>query len=235
MQALIDMDLVCYRCAASAEQDDVGIAIYRVNDLLDTILTRTEATEYRAFFSGKNNFRKVIYPEYKAHRTQPKPVHLEALQEYSINKLNAEWSPETLEADDMLGICQTDNTIICSLDKDLLQIPGQHYRWAFGSSKFQKDEEFITQTELEGLRLFYEQCLKGDKADNVMGIEGIGEVKARKLLQDCSSELEMLTKVRSTYGNDEEFLMNAQCLWVLRSLEDSYLNRFKELDATLQK
>ena len=70
MIALIDMDLVCFRCAASAEEDDLGIAIYRMNELLDQILEKTGATEYRAFLTGEDNFRKQIYPEYKANRTQ---------------------------------------------------------------------------------------------------------------------------------------------------------------------
>ncbi len=122
MQALIDQDLLCYRCAASAENDDLNIALYRIDELLDNILNKTQATSYRAFLTGPNNFRKQIYPEYKANRVAPKPKHLRDLQEYSIEKLSAEYAPETLEADDALAIYQTDDTIICSLDKDLLQV-----------------------------------------------------------------------------------------------------------------
>jgi DNA polymerase-1 len=235
MQALIDMDLVVYRCAASAENDDLGIAIYRVNELLDTLLEKTQATSYRAFLSGGDNFRKKIYPEYKANRTAEKPKHLEALREYSLKELSAELAPPTLEADDAMGIFQDKidgQTTICSLDKDMLQVPGLHYQWAFGTSKWQKDEKFITQTDLDGLRLFYEQCLKGDKADNVKGIAGLGEVKARKLLAHCISEQEMFDIVRQAYSNDDEFKMNAQCLWILRDTDDSFLNRYKELDKT---
>lgn len=238
MQALIDMDLVVYRCAASAENDDVGIAIYRVNELLDTLLEKTHATSYRAFLSGPDNFRKKIYPEYKANRTGEKPKHLEALRVYSLKELSAELAPPTLEADDAMGIFQdkiSNQSVICSLDKDMLQVPGLHYQWAFGTSKWHKDEKFITQTELNGLRLFYEQCLKGDKADNVKGIAGLGEVKARRLLAQCTSEQEMFDIVVQSYSNDDEFKMNAQCLWILRDTDDSYLNRYKELHASIQE
>lgn len=238
MQALIDMDLVLYRCAASAENDDVGIAIYRVNELLDTLLERTASTSYRAFISARDNFRKKIYPEYKANRTSAKPIHLEALQHYALKELSAEIAPDTLEADDAMGIHQDKEnltTVICSLDKDMLQVPGLHYQWAFGTSKWKKDEKFIEQSELQGLRLFYEQCLKGDKADNVMGIEGLGEVKARRALENATNEQEMFNIVRGLYSNDEEFKMNGQCLWILRSIDDSFLNRFKELDASIQE
>ena len=229
MQALIDQDLLCYRCAASAENDDLNIALYRIDELLDNILNKTGATSYRAFLTGPNNFRKQIYPEYKANRVSPKPKHLRDLQDYSLEKLSAEFAPESLEADDALAIYQTDNTIICSLDKDLLQVAGKHFSWEINGKGWTRPDTFLEQTELEGLRLFYKQCLKGDTSDNVKGIEGLGEKKATKLLADCSSNIEMFNQVRDLYGNDDEFIMNASVLWILRSLDDSWKDRFNAL------
>ena len=229
MIALIDQDLLCYRCAASAENDDLGIAIYRIDELLDNILNKTEATSYRAFLTSSSNFRKQIYPEYKANRTQPKPRHLRDLQVYSLDKLNAEYAPDGLEADDALAINQTEDTVICSLDKDLLQVPGHHFSWEINGKGWSRPDTFIEQTELEGLRLFYKQCLKGDTSDNVKGIEGLGEKRATKILADCSSHLEMFNIVRDLYGNDDEFIMNASVLWILRSLDDNWKDRFNAL------
>ena len=229
MKALIDMDLIAFRCAASAENDSAEIAIYRMNELLDIILSATEATEYRAFLTGKKNFRKTIYPEYKANRTQPKPKYLSDCREYACEHMGAEITDHDLEADDYLGIHQTEDTIICSLDKDLLQIAGNHFQWAISGKGWSKPNTFIEQTELEGLRLFYEQCLKGDSSDNVKGINGVGDAKARKFLKDCTTEKEMLDVVLKMYPHEEEFLLNAQCLWILRSFEDSYLTRFEGL------
>ena len=226
MQALIDQDLLCYRCAASAENDDLGIAIYRIDELLDNILTKTGATSYRAFLTGPNNFRKQIYPEYKANRTQPKPRHLEDLRVYSLEKLNAEIAPANLEADDALAINQTEETIICSLDKDLLQVPGRHFSWEINGKGWSKPDTFIDQTELEGLRLFYKQCIKGDPSDNVKGIPGIGAKGADKLLDKCNTDEEMFKAVRKAYDNDAEFIMNASVLWILRSLDDKWEDRF---------
>lgn len=231
MQGLVDGDLVLYRCAASASDTSLDIAKSRVNELLDQILTKIGATEYRFFLSGKGNFRKTIYPEYKANRTQEKPIHLSDLREWACEELNAEVTERDLEADDYMGIYQDKvdgTTTICSLDKDMLQIPGNHFQWQFGTSKWTKDERRIYMSELEGLRLFYEQCLKGDKADNVMGIAGIGEAKAKKFLKDCSTEEEMIKVVLDMYGHEEEFLMNAQCLWILRSFDNDYLDRFEQ-------
>ena len=136
MIALVDMDLVVYRSAASAENEELEIATYRTEELLDTILTKVGTAEYRAFLTGSNNFRKTIYPEYKANRTQPKPKWLQECREFAIKNLGAELAPDTLEADDALAIYQTDNTIICSLDKDLLQIEGKHFQWEIQGERF---------------------------------------------------------------------------------------------------
>ena len=232
MQALIDHDLVVFRCAASAENDGLNIAIHRVEALLDELLTKTGADSYRAFLSGKSNFRKTIYPEYKANRTAPKPVHLEALREYALDKQNAELAPDTLEADDALGINQTDDTMIVSLDKDLLMVPGKHFSWEISGRGWTKPDKFTEQTELEGLRLFFEQCLKGDTADNIKGIEKIGNKRAKSMLADCVTGQQMFDVVRDAYGNDDEFIMNASVLWIMQHEEDIWKERF---NAYIQK
>ena len=255
MEALIDMDLVCFRCAASAENDDLGIALYRANELFDQILEKTQTSSYRAFLTGTNNFRKKIYPEYKANRTAPKPRHLEDLRKWAVKEANAEVADDGLEADDMLGIVQhnafvlkdvdmggedgylgdgvyfhkPEETIICSLDKDLLQIPGKHFSWEINGKGWTRPDTFTEQSELEGLRLFYEQCIKGDRSDNIKGIEGMGEKKAKVLLADATTEKEMINIVRNAYGNDEEFLMNASCLWILRNYDHYYKDHYADI------
>ena len=226
MQALIDHDLVVFRCAASAENDSLNIAIHRVEALLDELLTKTGADSYRAFLSGKSNFRKTIYPEYKANRTAPKPVHLEALREYALEKQNAELAPDTLEADDALGINQTDDTMIVSLDKDLLMVPGKHFSWEIKGKGWTKPDKFFTQDVIGGMRLFFEQCLKGDTADNIKGIEKIGNKRDKALLADCVTEQQMFDSVRNAYGNDDEFIMNASVLWIMQNEEDVWKDRF---------
>jgi 5'-3' exonuclease len=221
MKALIDADIVAYRVACTLQEDDAEDFVYaRAEDLVDQILVNTEATEYRLFLTGKNNFRYSIYPEYKAHRPKEKPFWLEKCREYLKANFNAEVI-DGQEADDALGIAQTENTIICSIDKDLLMIPGQHYN-------FVKDE-FITVTQDSGMRHFYMQCLTGDRSDNIKGIEGIGPKKAEKILYGCVTEQELFNAVREAYSNDEEFLMNGRVLWIRRKDNEDWKERFDTL------
>lgn len=221
MKALIDADIVAYRVACTLEDDDAEDFVYaRAEDLIDNILVSTEATEYRLFLTGKNNFRYTIYPEYKAHRPKEKPFWLEKCRQYLIATFNAE-VVNGQEADDALGIAQTEDTIICSIDKDLLMIPGRHYN-------FVKDE-FQEVTNDSGMRHFYMQCLTGDRSDNIKGIEQIGPKKAEKILIGCVTEQELFNAVRDAYSNDEEFLMNGRVLWIRRKENEDWKERFDTL------
>lgn len=221
MKALIDADIVAYRVACTLAEDDAEDFVFaRTEDLVDSILVNTEATEYRLFLTGKDNFRYTLYPEYKAHRPKEKPFWLEKIREYLKATFNAEVI-DGQEADDAMGINQTGDTIICSIDKDLLMIPGRHYN-------FVKDE-FITQSDFDAIKHFYMQCLQGDRADNIKGIPGIGPKKAERILAECYTEKELFDAVRDAYGNDEEFLMNGRVLWIRRKDNEDWKDRFNAL------
>lgn len=221
MKALIDADIVAYRVACTLNEDDAeDYAFARAEDLVDQILVNTEATEYHLYLTGKNNFRYTVYPEYKAHRPKEKPFWLEKIRQYLIANFNAEVI-DGQEADDAMGIAQTNDTIICSIDKDLLMIPGHHYN-------FVKDE-FTEIDDYQGLLNFYTQCLMGDRADNIKGIEGVGVKRAEKILKDRLTEKEMFDAVRDAYGNDEEFIMNAKVLWIRRQPNEDWKDKFNAL------
>lgn len=232
MIALIDGDIVAYRCAASAENDTLEIAIARVDKLMRVILDRTQAKEMKTFLTGGNNFRKEINPLYKANRKDTVPPRfLQKCREFLV----MEWGASVCdgyEADDALGFSQTEDTIICSIDKDLLMIPGKHFNFV--------REEFTEVSELEGLKAFYRQMLIGDTSDNVFGIEGIGKVKAAKLINHLTTEQEMFDVVCDMYTPesreqrhlldelDIRFWMNADCLWIWRNEEEKFSDRRRD-------
>lgn len=213
MIALIDGDLVAYRCAASAENEQLDGAIYRCDQLVRQILAETNAEFYHVFLSGKENFRKVVNPEYKANRTQPPPRWLADCKEFLILEWKAKMQ-EYYEADDLLGINQTDDSIIISLDKDLKMIPGGHYSWEIGTATWTKAAEFTTTTKESGIRRFYEQMLVGDVTDNIIGIAGLGPVKSKKYLSSAETEQDLFDLVYNKYDDPERFLMNGVCLWI---------------------
>lgn len=226
MITLIDADIVAYRCASSVKEDEpVEIAIGRVNNLMNQILYETDAKTYFAFISGQSNFRKELSNDYKANRTQEPPIWLQACREHLVTSWKASVADQ-IEADDSIGIMATDLSreqtpfTIASLDKDLTQIPGNHYQWEFSGTSsgkhWVKPRQDFYVTPTEGLQRFYKQMLVGDPADNVQGVHLIGKIKAAKLIDHLDNELDMFDTVRKLYNDDERFLLTGKLLWILR-------------------
>tara|TARA_R110001606_G_scaffold206938_1_gene354671 strand:+ start:28 stop:465 length:438 start_codon:yes stop_codon:yes gene_type:complete len=116
------------------------------------------------------------------------------------------------EADDLCGIWATNygkDAIVVSIDKDMLQIPCSHYN---------PNKRTMTEVgEFEGLRFFYTQILTGDKADNIVGLYGIGPVKATRMLAECTTEAEMYEECLRAYnGEEDRVIENARLLWLRR-------------------
>ena len=124
MLAIVDADIVCYRCAAASENDNEDIATHRVDSLMRTILHDVGATEYEAYLSGGESYRKALDETYKAHRTKERPQWLEVCREFLLTNWQAKLVSE-IEADDAIGISGTAafkedrRCAIASIDKDL--------------------------------------------------------------------------------------------------------------------
>lgn len=251
MRALIDADLVAYRCAASCEKqgiltDDFSIATARANNLLVSILDAVGAIDRQLFLSGGENFRKKISPSYKANRDGvPRPAYLEPLREWLVTEWGASVSDGN-EADDELGIAQTGSdpgtTVICSLDKDLRQVPGYHYSWEItGTSplglQWKKEAAHLVVSEQEGLFNFYWQLVMGDAADNVPGYDGKMRAKVPKFLEPhyenmacMETEQELFEYVLELYQLPVlDLLTNGACLWIQRTEGDLWLEKGKQL------
>jgi 5'-3' exonuclease len=184
-------------------------AIARCDTLMRELIHTMQADTYQCFLSGKGNFRYKVNPEYKANRKDTvDPRFRLDCKAFLFQEWNATESVGC-EADDLLGIYQTDDSIIATIDKDLLMIPGWHYNWV-------KDEKTYT-TPLDGIRFLYKQMLIGDKADNIFGVNGLGPVKSSKLIDCLETEEEMIQVVFDLYNQDvDRFIVNAQCLWIMQ-------------------
>ena len=189
MIALIDGDIVVYRSAASAKDEEQWVAQARADQMLRDILEATGADSYKVFLTGSGNFRRELTPTYKANRPDERPEHWQAVREFLVTQHKA-MICEGWEADDQLGIEQDKvggTTVICSIDKDLLQVPGKHYNFV--------KKEFKEVSPYEGLKKLYLQALIGDRSDNIVGVQGIGPVKAKKVLEKCTNESELYQAV----------------------------------------
>jgi len=213
---LVDGDIVVYRAACGRDVETLEDAYDLCDDLMESIIldnTFDGFGPYKVFLTGKGNYRHDYADDYKAHRPQEKPEFWSGVRDYlaSDNGYGAVVS-DGEEADDLLGIYATQlgpDTVIASVDKDLLQIPCQHYNITKGS--------FTVVDEFTGLYNFYTQILTGDRADNIKGLWQVGPKKAEKMLEGATTEVELYNRVLDAYEGDVEAVTkNGILLWIRR-------------------
>lgn len=221
MIALIDSDIIAYRVSFACKDENTATANRTADgyvfDLLmcgvDNCFSGCYVDQWKLYLTGKGNFRNDIASTavYKGNRTAPKPEHLADVRKHLVEEWGAEVT-EGQEADDAIAIAATkhgDKCVIVSVDKDLDQLTGWHYNFV------KKRNYFVTPEEAQ--LNFYKQILTGDAADNIMGLRGIGNVKAGKILSECQTEEEMYNACVAAYDdNEDRVIENARLLWLRR-------------------
>ena len=207
--------------------------VYPLKQKMQKILDDTGADEYEGYLSPSTCFRNDIYPDYKISRKDKRrPENLDFCKKYLQDEWGVYYPKARIEADDALGIRNTQlkklgyTPIISSIDKDLRMLPGTHHN---------PDNETIEEvSEEEGNRRFFAQWLTGDSTDDIPGLYRVGEVKAYKILSECTNEKEMEAKVFETYiealgkkGKKEKEAiehakMIADLIWIMREPDTPY-------------
>ena len=200
---LIDAHALCYRSfyaikSLSTSYGQMTNAVYGFISILKKILRQYEPTHMAICFdAGKKTLRQEKFAEYKIHRAAMPDdlipqiqIIKEVIQAYRLPKFEL----EGFEADDLIATLakQGERTgvevIIVSDDKDMAQliskrikvfntrkeiILGPHEAREFFGIDPQKIPDFIG--------------LAGDQTDNIPGVLGIGELTAKKLLNEFGS------------------------------------------------
>ena len=203
---LIDGDIIKYRLGFRHQKTKSEKQVARdLSFYLKTNFAKPlKSNDYILYLTGKDKFRFDFNSEYKANRIgMEKPIWFKELDNMLLDTYNAV-KVTGLEADDALGIVSTHfqlennyNPVIASLDKDLKQIPGSH--WNFVNLKLEQV------TELEGSRHLWKQVLTGDMTDNIIGLKGIGNVKAGKILDNNNDpySVSVLRKYIEVYERED--------------------------------
>jgi len=220
MNVYIDGDLLVHRCAWG--NDIVGFKEKALN-LIDDIMHETMAENGKIAVSGKGNFRREIFPDYKANRKKEEDPEIKELFSKAYEFLREELDAVPAvgqEADDLLAIWQTEDPgIIVSIDKDMLQVPGMHFN--------NKDWRYIEVTEEEAKYNLHKQILMGDTSDNIKGLPKIGPKKAEALLSGKGKDPQKATikAWKDIYGKgwEEELQLTTDLIYLRRKENDRYL------------
>lgn len=246
MHSLIDGDVIVYRAGfasdavAKAEYIDrfgsaegydpkehhepLPHALQIVKRTLTGILDTVNANRYTVVISHPVNYREQFFPDYKMNRDiTHKPFWYKEIQNYLFEHHAAIYSEQGDEADDYLGILQMNylmedkESIICSIDKDLNMIPGLHYNF----SKNNEANGIYEIQDPEALRLFYQQIVTGDSADNIPGMyKKLGKKATKKYtdpIETMTNSREMYQYVLDLYEGDKAHVdLMGKLLWIKR-------------------
>lgn len=257
LNALIDGDFLPYRAGFAADtqaKEAYGLDEYLQYDYLNWALANVKtsltylleevfakAEWHKLYISGQGNYRNTIATTlprlhagwtYKGNRDAlHKPKYFAEIRDYMI----AVWGAvpvNGIETDDMVSIEQYANpdrsTCIVSQDKDLANSPGWNY------NPVKKEFQYITlrQANLN----WRKQVLQGDRSDNIPGLEGIGDVRAAKLLEQCEYRTDLIDKetfklYKNQYGPDAQgaYTDNQNLLWIMRESGKGFDGRKLEI------
>ena len=193
-------------------------AIMGFCNTLNEVLTKEKPTHIGVAFDHGLTFRNEAFPEYKAQREKtPEDIQLsvpiikDILAAYRIPILQV----DGYEADDVIGTmakrmgAQGVETYMLTPDKDYGQLVGEHVyifrpRHGGGYETMGLTEvkaKFGVETSGQVIDML---ALMGDTADNYPGCPGVGEVTARKLINQFGSIEELLTHTDQLKGKLRE-------------------------------
>ncbi|GFO70096.1 DNA polymerase [Geomonas limicola] len=168
------------------------------------------------FDAGKHTFRNELFPAYKATRSampddlvpQLGPIK-EMVRAFNIPALEL----TGFEADDIIGTiarqCEAKglDCVVVTGDKDLMQIVSEHVTLLDTmKDKVTGIPEVHEKFGVAPERVVDVLALWGDASDNIPGVPGIGEVTAKKLIQEFGSLDELLARANEVKGKNSEKL-----------------------------
>lgn len=209
-----------YEIIKESDLKPVEYALGTIKSMLELVVDKLNPRSVNVYLTGPDNFR------YKVARTHPYKGNREKTQrphwqDEATDYLVRRWDAKVItgmEADDALGINQTDTSVLVSPDKDLDQVPGWHYNPV-------KEEKYHVD-DIQAATNFWRQMLTGDATDNIHGLDGIGPTRAGNLLAGLRTESSMRQRVWDMYMEafdeqaSERFNENYALLRILRSPDE---------------
>jgi DNA polymerase-1 len=182
---------------------DLELALQYADEKLKRIYELTGCRVCELHFSGgRENFRYLIFPNYKANRKgMAIPDGLGDLKVALCQKytgfIHTKW-----EADDFVVYRRKyypDDYLLCAVDKDVLNsIEGKHFNY-YESGVFNKDMKFVETSEGTAKVWPYLQCIMGDSSDGIEGVKGLGPKKAALFVNEEMDEEELWEGVLKAY------------------------------------
>lgn len=194
---LIDADSMLYHAAYGTEDDQITSEmklVEKIYAILNIVEESYIVEKYYIFIRGENNFRKDIYPIYKANRPQKHDIINTLGKFLAENEQFQAIECHGAEADDCVfsyAEMFKNNCIICSIDKDLLQIPGLHYNYIKNTYTEVSEEDAKYNLAV--------QMIIGDAGDNINLTPKYGLSYANKVLRKGMSNYQYIKEIYKVF------------------------------------
>lgn len=188
------------------EAYDLRKGLDYIRNFIEDLKARFLTNDVILVIGDKNNWRKQYYSDYKANR---KDKEKPPMYDIILNALYSDYkivSLPNLEADDTCRIISEDNQtyptrkLLVSIDKDFHSFPCELYDPLH-------DKQFVINKAEADYNLM-KQIIMGDKADNIQGLDGFGEIKATKFMDDEPRTLEDVRQLFKEKGQLKDFTTN---------------------------
>ena len=211
MKLFIDADSVMFKAACTqSTKHDTRVVTRKI---IEDTIADTFADETYIAIKGKGNFRYDIYSGYKSSRKDKLDDKLKERLNDAHAYLVKDWSAvqsDGMEADDVVSIWSYEareaeqDFVIAHIDKDINQVPGNHYN--YNSKKI-----YFVDDEVADMN-FCIQLLIGDSGDDIPKVKrGFGIKTAQKALAETTYDNRMDTVVdewQRLYGKGWEKQLN---------------------------
>ena len=218
--------------AKSHHQDEIDVA-----DGIDVVFTEDSPVS--------ENFRRKLYPEYKAQRSLlkynfNKPVIKAYIQDVIFKELDIEnklgykiIKVQGCESDDIIAVLMNNYRnyscrILVSSDRDFLQLEdvNQYDMWG---KKVKFHVKFHEDYKLETKEFLYWKIVNGDKSDNIKHVfPKCGDVKSYRLIKDKATLKRMLMEDQEAA---ERFMLNKKLIdfrEIPKEMEERILKAIEE-------
>uniref|UniRef100_A0ACD5WY31 Uncharacterized protein n=1 Tax=Avena sativa TaxID=4498 RepID=A0ACD5WY31_AVESA len=237
---------------------DWVLTIFKALSLLLDMLEFIPSHVAVVFDHDGMTFRHMLYPAYKSNRTSTPDTIVQGMQylKASIKAMSIKViEVPGVEADDAIGTLAVNSVSagykvrVVSPDKDFFQILSPSLRLlrisprgsgmvSFGVEDFVKRFGALKPSQFVDV-----VALSGDKADNIPGVDGIGDVNAIKLIIKFGSLENLLRsvnevedeRIKQALISQSEQALLCKSLAILRCDLPSYMVPFKTPDLVFQK
>lgn len=200
-------------------------AIYGFNRMLDKVLEDEKPTDVLvAFDAGKTTFRTKLFPEYKGNRAKT-PTELSEqfpfIRELVKDRGIKSYELPNYEADDIIGTLAKKaeahgdyQVVILTGDRDLTQLTSDKTTVQVSKTGTTALEKYTPQYVEEKLGVKPSQIvdikgLMGDNSDHYPGVEKVGKITAKKLIQQFGSIEDVYQNIDNISGKKlKEHLLN---------------------------